>query len=407
MSSQLKIGELAKQTGLSIRTLHYYDEIGLLVPSHRTEADHRLYSNEDIIRLQQILSLRQLGLSLSEIRECLASPDYSLPQVIDLHRDRLREQIALSQTLLKRLSGIAQELQTTQSVAVETLIEAIETITMTEQYFTPEQQTAITDRFRENEADWEDLLTQVRAEMDKGTAFSSPDVRYLARRWLGSMKSVVDGDHDIYASLTRMYQQAGLSTADWGSMDETTFEYMLKAVSFLTLGEVTESLIPVTKILSPATQQVLQRGEQAIRQINFDILGTEGFLLGLLADDENLAAQVLAAFDVTFAKVQPLVAKWLGVRPNPPAGWQPTRLPLALRAKRVIELALDRAQSLRRSSTPMAESTQIAPEHLLLGMLDEAKESGGLATYILKDELAIDLVQLAQQLEVAIVKDRP
>lgn len=224
MSSRLKIGELAKQTGLSIRTLHYYDEIGLLVPSHRTEADHRLYSNEDIIRLQQILSLRQLGLSLSEIRECLASPDYSLPQVIDLHRDRLREQITLSQTLLKRLSGIAQELQTTQSVAVETLIEAMETITMTEQYFTPEQQTAIADRFRENEADWEELLTQVRAEMAKGTAFNSPDVRYLARRWLGSMKSVVDGDHDIYASLTRMYQQSGLSTADWGSMDETTFE---------------------------------------------------------------------------------------------------------------------------------------------------------------------------------------
>ena len=54
MSSLLKIGELAKQTGLSIRTLHHYDEIGLLVPSHRTEADHRLYSNEDIIRLQQI-----------------------------------------------------------------------------------------------------------------------------------------------------------------------------------------------------------------------------------------------------------------------------------------------------------------------------------------------------------------
>ncbi|MEM6436262.1 MAG: MerR family transcriptional regulator [Cyanobacteria bacterium P01_D01_bin.115] len=399
MSRFLKIGELAKQTGLSIRTLHYYDEIGLLVPSHRTEADHRLYSNEDIIRLQQILSLRQLGLSLSEIRECLVSPGYSLPQVIDLHRDRLREQIALSQTLLKRLSGIAQELQTTQSVAVETLIEAMETITMTEQYFTPEQQAVLADRFRENEADWEALLTQVRAEIAKGTAFNSPDVRYLARRWLGSMKSFVDGDNDIYAALTRMYQQEGLSTDNWGSMDATTFEYMLKAVSFLTLGEVTESLIPVTKIFSPATQQVLQRGEHAIRQINFDILGTEGFLLGLLADGNNLVAQVLAELNVTFANVQPLVAKWLGVRPHPPEGWQPTRLPFALRAKRVIELALERAQSPSLASTSVAESTQIEPEHLLLGILDEAKESGGLATYILQEELGIDLAQLEQLIE--------
>ena len=264
---------------------------------------------------------------------------------------------------------------------------------------TSEQQAVLADRFQENEADWEALLTQVRAEIAKGTAFNSPDVRYLARRWLGSMKSFVDGDNDIYAALTRMYQQEGLSTDNWDSMDATTFEYMLKAVSFLTLGEVTESLIPVTKIFSPATQQVLQRGEHAIRQINFDILGTEGFLLGLLADGNNLVAQVLAELNVTFANVQPLVAKWLGVRPHPPEGWQPTRLPFALRAKRVIELALERAQSPSLASTSVAESTQIEPEHLLLGILDEAKESGGLATYILQEELGIDLAQLEQLIE--------
>jgi hypothetical protein len=57
MANLLQIGELAKQTGLSIRTLRYYDEIGLLVPSHRTEAEYRLYSEADIARLQQILSL--------------------------------------------------------------------------------------------------------------------------------------------------------------------------------------------------------------------------------------------------------------------------------------------------------------------------------------------------------------
>jgi DNA-binding transcriptional MerR regulator len=134
MSSLLKIGELAKQTGLSVRTLHYYDEIGLLVPSHRTEADHRLYSDADIMRLLQILSLRQLGFSLREIQDCLENPEYSLPQVIELHCDRIRQQMALSQTLLKRLNGIAQDLQTTQSVAVETLIETMETMTMTDTF---------------------------------------------------------------------------------------------------------------------------------------------------------------------------------------------------------------------------------------------------------------------------------
>ena len=62
----LKVGELARRTGLTIRTLHHYDEIGLLKPSGHTESGHRLYTSSDITRLQQVVSLRQLGFSLDE-----------------------------------------------------------------------------------------------------------------------------------------------------------------------------------------------------------------------------------------------------------------------------------------------------------------------------------------------------
>ncbi|WP_346294160.1 MerR family transcriptional regulator [Sphaerothrix gracilis] len=395
MSNLLKIGELAKQTGLSVRTLHYYDEIGLLVPSHRTEADHRLYSDQDIIRLQQILSLRQLGLSLSEIQDCLASPEFSLPQVIDLHRSRLRDQIALSQTLLTRLNDLARELEATQSVAVENLIETMETITMTTQYFTPEQQAVLDHRFQEREGEWQALLTEIQTAIASGTDLHSPTMHHLARRWLGSMKTFVRGDSDIYTALTRMYQEEGPSAESWGGMNASTFETMLKAVSLLTLGEVTEALIPTDKLFSPTTQNVVQLGEAAIKAINFDFLGTEGLLLGLLSDEGNLAGRVLRDKGITFEVVQPLVAKWLGVRPEPPQGWHPPQLPLAMRARRVIDLALERAKTGGKS--------QIAPEHLLLGILDEAHETGGgLATHILKEELGIDLEQLAQRLEAAI-----
>ena len=64
-----KVGALARQTGLTVRTLHHYDEIGLLAPSLRTGAGHRLYTADDLGRLLQILSLRQLGLSLDEVRD--------------------------------------------------------------------------------------------------------------------------------------------------------------------------------------------------------------------------------------------------------------------------------------------------------------------------------------------------
>lgn len=57
MGFALEVGDLAKQTGVSVRTLHYYNEIGLLSPSGRTESGYRLYATPDIMRLQQIVSL--------------------------------------------------------------------------------------------------------------------------------------------------------------------------------------------------------------------------------------------------------------------------------------------------------------------------------------------------------------
>src|SRR5881628_2102160 len=93
----MKVGELAKRTGVSVRTLHYYDEIGLLAPSRHSEAGYRLYAGADVVRLQQIKSLRQLGFSLEQIRDCLGRGDVPLLQVIEMHRDRVREEIALQE----------------------------------------------------------------------------------------------------------------------------------------------------------------------------------------------------------------------------------------------------------------------------------------------------------------------
>ncbi len=388
--SVMKIGELAKKTGLSIRTLHYYDEIGLLSPSHRTEVGHRLYSEQDIIRLQQIMSLRQLRFSLMEIRECLENPAFSLQQAIDLHRNRIREQIVSSYTLLGRLNLIASELQTTQSVAVENLIQAMETITMSEQYFTPEQQESLESRFREVEAEWQELLTQIRAEMRKGTDLNNPSVRNLVRRWRLIMQSFCGGDSQIYESFVRMYQQEEQSAANWG-MDADTFEYILKAVSFLALGEdMNMDLVISDRYFTPEAKQVIHLGQEAVRQINFNVLGTEGILLGLLAEGTSVAAQVLTAAGVNFEAVEHLTEKLL---PTPASAPIPSRMPFAPRLKRVIELALEEAKQLGQF--------RLTPEFLLLGILKEGEEGGGVAIYVLKEKLGIDLAHLEQQLRSA------
>src|SRR6516225_3766967 len=135
----LKVGELARRTGLTVRTLHHYDEIGLLKPSLHTEAGYRLYTAANVARLQQVLSLRQLGFSLEEVRDCLDRPDFSPLEVIRLHVARLREQIELQRKLCERLEALAEHFRTMAEVSADEFLFTIEVMTMFEKYYTPEQ----------------------------------------------------------------------------------------------------------------------------------------------------------------------------------------------------------------------------------------------------------------------------
>jgi DNA-binding transcriptional MerR regulator len=184
-----KVGELARQTGLSVRTLHYYDQIDLLTPSHHTGTGHRPYSTGDVARLQQIKSLRQLGLSLEEVRDCLGRPDFSPQRVIQLHLARLREQIALQQRLCDRLEALAIHFSSAEEVSVEEFLQTIEVMNMIEKYYTPEQLKQFEEvgkqvgpeEIQAIQEAWTPLLAEVRA--NRGLDPASPAAQALGRRW--------------------------------------------------------------------------------------------------------------------------------------------------------------------------------------------------------------------------------
>ena len=79
MAPVWKIGELARRTGLTVRTLHHYDEIGLLSPAERSDGGHRVYDEADVQRLYRIVSLRSLGFPLDAIARALDSQSASTP----------------------------------------------------------------------------------------------------------------------------------------------------------------------------------------------------------------------------------------------------------------------------------------------------------------------------------------
>lgn len=85
----MKISEVAKLTGITVRTLHYYDEIGLLKPSRITDSGYRLYTAQDLERLQQILFFRELDFSLSDIRRILENPGFDREAALGNHRELL------------------------------------------------------------------------------------------------------------------------------------------------------------------------------------------------------------------------------------------------------------------------------------------------------------------------------
>lgn len=233
----LRVGDLAKQTGVSVRTLHYYDEIGLLSPSHRTEAGYRLYSEKDIVRLHQIVSLRQVGFSLEEIHQCIEQRNFSFDRIVQLHTTRLREQIALSQKLLHRLEAIAQTVSLMETVSIETLIETIEVMHMLERYYTPDQLETLKqrrellgeERIEQAQADWQALFEQVRAEMAKGTDPASDAVKALAQRSLELIQEFTGGDPGIEQSLNQMYQQEQPEVVSRGAIDAAVMEYLGRA----------------------------------------------------------------------------------------------------------------------------------------------------------------------------------
>ena len=104
----MTIGEVSRLTGVSVRALQYYDKIGLLSPSVRTEAGYRLYGDESLERLQQILLSRALEFSLGEIAAILESPAFNRERALEqqielltLRRDHLDSLIAFARGLQK------------------------------------------------------------------------------------------------------------------------------------------------------------------------------------------------------------------------------------------------------------------------------------------------------------------
>lgn len=126
----LKVGELARASGLSIRAVRYYDQIGLLTSSRRSPAGHRLYDDADVRRLYRICLLRRAGLPLAEISQALDEPGWDLRQSMLAHLELLDHQQAVGAALRRRLTATLSATGNDQAPTTEQLLETMEAMTM-------------------------------------------------------------------------------------------------------------------------------------------------------------------------------------------------------------------------------------------------------------------------------------
>ena len=221
-----KIGELAARTGLTVRTLHHYDEIGLL-SAQRSEGGHRVYDDAAVQRLYRIVSLRSLGFPLEAIADALDSERFDPRAAVEDHLCRLEAQIEQERRLQRQLRALLDRLD------VDDFLTTIEELTMRERYYTPEQleqleqrrQTLGDDAIRNAEREWAEIFATLRAELDKGTDPADPKLRPLAQRGRELIAMFTGRDAGIQDSLKRMWENEDAEQVSRGMVDAEVMAY--------------------------------------------------------------------------------------------------------------------------------------------------------------------------------------
>ncbi len=203
----LKVGELARRAGLTVRTLHHYDEIGLLSPSARSDAGYRLYNRSDIGRLHQVQALRRFGLSLADIGAFLTNPDAKLTEVVEQQLAALTRQMAQAQQLHGQLSRLHQQLTSGQEPELANWLTTLELMTMYDKYFSKEELQQLPLLANPANAEWPALVAQVHALMDDGVPSDDARAQQLARQWMTMLVRDTNGNPAYLARLDAMHQQ--------------------------------------------------------------------------------------------------------------------------------------------------------------------------------------------------------
>ena len=204
---RLLVGELASRSGLTVRTLHHFDQIGLLKPSARSDGGYRLYSRDDVARLHGIQALRHLGLPLKQIGEMLAGDGADLSAIVARQVRALDHEIRQATDLRGRLQLMLDRYAGGGQPDMADWLGSLALMATYARYFNTDEIKTIVGNWRSIEAEWPALLAEVKAMMASGVPATDLAMQPLAHRWMGLIHHWLGGDFDLIDRWGRMYGQ--------------------------------------------------------------------------------------------------------------------------------------------------------------------------------------------------------
>ena len=237
------VKQLSKLAGITPRTLHYYDEIGLLKPSRVGDNGYRHYGDEALLRLQQILLYRELDMPLEDIKKIMGRRNFDVLTALESHREQLTKRIGQMERLIATVDDTILYMKGKKEMSEKQLFEPFseeqqaEYQKEAEQMYDPEVVKASNRKWKsyttadkqrigeEGNAVYRDLL----AAMPKGA--SSPEVQACVERWRKHMDYFWTPSPEQLVGLAHLYNDDPRFKANYDKVDPRLAEFMLEAVT--------------------------------------------------------------------------------------------------------------------------------------------------------------------------------
>ena len=245
------VKQLADLAGISPRTLHYYDEIELLKPSAYGENRYRYYDDQAMLRLQQILFYREMGISLQQIQELLEQPDFDVLKALQAHKTALGKQVERLMRLINTVdktiiylnggiemskkeifAGFSEEQQEQYAEEARQMWDpqlVDESMKLWKSY-SPEKQKAII-------AEGGEIYTEIFDKIEKGLAADDSEVQAGVAKWHQNMRYFYEPTTEILRGLGQMYVESPDFRATFEKFSPEFPEFLCKAIQFYCEGK--------------------------------------------------------------------------------------------------------------------------------------------------------------------------